>query len=75
MIKLKKKYKSIYNKRTEIKYENLTFGILNNEEYLNIQELNSIIKTFKYLIKCFIEQIDEPINSELEEILKRIIIK
>ena len=55
MIKLKKKYESIYNKITEIKNENLTFGILNNEEYLNIQELNRIIKTFKDLIKCFNE--------------------
>jgi len=75
MIKLKKKFESIYNKRTEIKNENLTFEILNNEEYLNIQELNSIIKTFKDLIKGFIEQINEPFNSELEEILKRIKIK
>ena len=75
MIKLKKKFESIYNKRTEIKNENLTFEILNNKEYLNIQELNSIIKTFKDLIKGFIEQIDEPFNSELEEILKRIKIK
>ena len=72
MIKLKKKFESIYNKRTEIKNENLTFEILNNEEYLNIQELNSIIKTFKDLIKGFIEQINEPFNSELEEILNRI---
>ncbi len=75
MIKLKKKFESIYNKRTEIKNENLTFEILNNKEYLNIQELNSIIKTFKDLIKGFIEQINEPFNSELEEILKRIKIK
>jgi len=75
MIKLKKKYESIYYKITEIKNGNLTFGIKNNEEYLNIEELNNIIKTFKDLIKGFIEQINEPFNSELEEILKRIKIK
>ena len=67
-----KKYESIYNKITEIKNENLTFGILANEECLKIQELNSIIKSFKDLIKGFIEQIDGPFSSELEEILKKI---
>ena len=53
-----KKYEYIYNKIIEIKNENLTFGILASEQCLNSQELNRIIKTFKDLIKGFIEQID-----------------
>jgi len=57
MIKLKKKYESIYYKITEIKNGNLTFGIKNNEEYLNIEELNNIIKTFKDLLKVLLNKL------------------
>ena len=67
-----KKYESLYNKIIEIKSENLTFGILTYEECLNDQELNRKINNFKDLIKGFIEEIVEQLDSELKETLQKI---